>query len=363
VEALPRRHRVLPVLGGALFKYGFARGATSPRAAEQPGGSVGPSRRPRGLKSMIRQVVLPAELALHLKRARYDLVWVQWPGDVYERAFYSWCKRLRMPVVHTVHNVLPHEERPDDVTQFRGLYQTADALVVHSHSARDELASRFPIASSKTIVSRIGLYTMFARTGHARGAMRRQLGVDDAQPLFLFFGGIRPYKNIDAVLTALAEPALRDACLVVAGREAGYPDRIPGDPLGRTRQRARELGLSERMRLLPGHLSLADTSALFHASDVLLLPYLKSYGSASLLLGMTFRKHIVATSTGGMEEYLKGYSRHTLLAGCDARSVADGLVQARSQLLTPPDDDPRAMAELEWPRIATRVMEHLESAL
>jgi glycosyltransferase involved in cell wall biosynthesis len=364
VLALPRRHRVLPVLGAALFKRGSTRANEPPSGADRSSRSVEqPPRQATGLKSSIRQLILPLELALHLKRARYGLVWVQWPGDVYQRAFYSWCRRLRIPLAHTVHNVLPHEERPDDVTAFHGLYQAADALVVHSYSALNELASLFPAVSSKAIVSRIGLYTTFTPDGAARRAMRQQLRVDEGQPLLLFFGGIRPYKNVDAVLAALAEPALRDACLVVAGREAGYPDHVLDDPLGRTRQRAQELGVSERIRLLPGRLSLDDTSALFQAADVLVLPYLKSYGSASLLLGMTFGKHIVATRTGGMDEYLANYPHHTLLAGCDAHSVADGLVRAQTQIGASSGDHRLAMTDLEWPNIASRVLGHLTRVL
>jgi glycosyltransferase involved in cell wall biosynthesis len=364
VLALPRRHRVLPVLGGALFKRG-AQGAGKPRRVTEPCGAGIEQRgqEARGLKSAIRQLILPFELALHLKRARYDLVWVQWPGDVYHRAFYSWCRRLGLPVVHTVHNLLPHEEQPDDATAFSGLYHAADALVVHSYSARDQLTSRFPTVSSKTIVSRIGLYTMFPRDRTDRSATRQQLGIAEGQPLLLFFGGVRPYKNIDAVLGALGEPALRDAWLVVAGREAGYPEQVTGDPLGRTRRRASELGVADRTRLLPGRLSLTETSALFQAADILVLPYVKSYGSASLLLGISFGKHIVATKTGGMDEYLTAYPRHTLLAGCDVGSVSDGLIRALAQPANPCRDDAHAMAEFEWPTIANRVLDELTRVL
>jgi glycosyltransferase involved in cell wall biosynthesis len=311
---------------------------------------------------VIRQCILPFELALHLKRARYALVWVQWPSDVYHNEFYNWCKRLGMPVVHTVHNVLPHEERPEDMTAADKLYNAADALVVHSYSARDELVAQFPPVNRKTIVSRIGLYTMFPSSG-ARQATRQNLGIHENEPLVLFFGGIRPYKNIDAVLEALTSPALKGTRLVVAGRETGYADHVPGDPLGRTRRIAQELGVSERTCLLPRRLDLADTSALFSAADILALPYVKSYGSASLLLGMSFRKHIVATTTGGMEEYLANYPQSTLLPHSDAQSVAHGLALAVNQLTKSDSECATDMVELEWPTIANDVLGQLAHLL
>ncbi|HEY2906845.1 MAG TPA: glycosyltransferase family 4 protein [Vicinamibacterales bacterium] len=358
VLPLRRRHRVLPVLGQSLFgrrrlSGGSRRVSESSEPTERP---TAPRR--RGWRSAIRKRLLPLELALHLKRKRYAFVWVQWSGDVYDNEFYAWCKRFGMPVVHTVHNILPHEERPEDIAAVSGLYDGADALVVHSYAARDELLLRFPTVTSKTIVSRIGLYTMFPQSG-ARQASRQQLGLEENEPLVLFFGGIRPYKNIDAVLAALATPALRNARLVVAGRETGYANQIPGDPLSRTRRIARELGISERTCLVPGRLDLADTSALFSAADILALPYAKSYGSASLLLGMSFGKHIVATKTGGMDEYLATYQRHTLLDGCDAQSVATGLTHAVNQLRMCRSEPEADMAEFQWPNIAKGLLGQL----
>jgi glycosyltransferase involved in cell wall biosynthesis len=302
------------------------------------------------------------EFALFLKTKQYDLIWVQWPSDVYASRFYSWCHLLGMPVAHTVHNILPHEARPEDEARYRALYRKADVLVVHSHAADSELRHLFSHAAGKIVISRIGAYTMFRRDAAARHRMRAKLNVTDGQALLLFFGGIRPYKNIDAVLTALCSPVLHDAVLVVAGRETGYLERASADPLAHTRARADELGVLDRLRFLPGRLDLTQTADLFEASDIMALPYVKSYGSAALLLGMTFGKHIVATRTGGMDEYLAGYQPHTLLSGFEAADVTEGIARAMASLPAATVEQASALPHLAWSTIAGQLLAQLNQS-
>ena len=192
----------------------------------------------------------------------------------------------------------------------------------------------------------------------ARQRMREALEVAERQPLVLIFGGIRPYKNIETVLSALCVPALHETALVVAGRETGYTEPVAAEPIGRTRAHAAALGVSDRVRFLPGRLDLEETSALFEAADIMALPYIKSYGSAALLLGMTFGKHIVATRTGGMEEYLTQYPRHTLLDGSDPASVVRGLVDAVT-CSQRAESNEVSLLRLTWSSIAREVLAQL----
>jgi len=299
------------------------------------------------------------ELAAHLKRGRYDTVWMQWASDAYTAPFYAWCHRFGLPVVHTIHNVVPHESRPGDAARCGDLYHNADALIVHSMAAQSELRAMFPEVAAKALVSRIGLYTMYPQDRSVRERMRQSLNVREDQPLLLFFGGVRPYKNIDAVLEAFRAPALRSSVLVVTGREGGYQHFTPSDPFARTRARTRELDVADRVRLLPGRLDLCETAELFEASDILVLPYISGSGSASLLLGMTFGKHIIATRTGGMDEYLAHYENRTLLDGPDAASVTTGLICAIQRLRQPTTDRPTSLDHLTWPHIASRLIDAL----
>jgi glycosyltransferase involved in cell wall biosynthesis len=196
----------------------------------------------------------------------------------------------------------------------------------------------------------------------ARAGVRQRLGIRDGQVALLFFGGIRPYKNLDAGLEALRGEALGDSVLIVAGREQGYDGHGSGEPLGNTRRRAIELGVSSRLRLIEGVFDLQATAEIFEAADIVLLPYIESFGSGLLLLAMTFGKFIVATKAGGMDEYLARYPRHTLLEGPSSASVADGIARGMDGLSR--GAEPCGLTqipELEWPRIARDILGELSS--
>ena len=358
---LPRRHRLLPALGLFAFRQKdlFRRGAQFV-SASGPGDSAAESKSGPPLRAgiplylRIRERLLPIELAVHMKISKYDLVWTQWLlPKPYSVAFLKHCRQLGIRVVHTVHNVLPHEPRPGDMATYGALYRNCDFLIVHSESARDCLLRTFPKLEARIIVSSLGLYTMFPRVPGSRSEVRQRLEIRDDQPTLLFYGGVRPYKNIDAVLEALRAPALKDAVLIVAGREMCYEDLVPGKPLGRTRRKAEQLGISDRVRLIGGTLSLRETAEIFEAADAVLLPYIESYGSALLLLSMTFGKYVVATQTGGMDEYLARYPRHVLVDEPIPASLAEGIRMCIARLASDgkPCEAPR-IPELEWPQIA-----------
>jgi len=363
------KHRCFPVLGSALFKQrsllkvgGPASGAASAAGGSADGPQVanedlGP------LRTIVRHKFLGLELPYHLKKRRYDLIWTQWP-DVYGSGFWSTCRQLSMPTAHTVHNILPREEGPKDLAAMRRVYSESDVLFVHSEQTRREFLQLYPDCHKNLFVIRHGIYTVYQGRPAARERLRRELAIEDHRPVAILCGLIRPDKNIDSLLSALADPRCSDAALVVAGCESGYPDASPADPLGRTRRLARELGIADRVRLMPGFLHSVELAELFEAGDVLVLPYRKSYGSGLLLLGMTFGKHIVATDVGGAGEYLSMYPRHNLLGGTDAAQVAAGLGRALETINSAREIAlPLRLEALEWPTIARCAIAMIDEVL
>lgn len=363
---LPRNHGLYPVLGSPLVRQRDGlRG--SPRVPTNSSRLPTPSGREAvpgkiGWVAKAASLLMPFELAMYLKMRRYDVIWTQWPVmSRYGPLFWRGCKALRMRLAHTVHNVLPHEERQTDRADVGRVYECSDSLVVHSEHSREELLRIFPNFRGKTLKSRIGLYTMFPRVPGRRMKVREKLHIPETAPLLLFYGSVRPYKNIDGTLEALCDPRCANAVLVVAGRESGFPDAVPGDPLGRTRRIAQDLGVEERVRFAAGLLDIGTTSDLLEAADILLLPYLKSYGSGVLLLGMTFGLHILATRTGGMDEYLETYPAYTLLAGPDCESIAQGIEQASIRISGQSAPRKFELPHLEWRTVAKEILESLEA--
>ena len=74
---------------------------------------------------------------------------------------------------------------------------------------------------------------------------------------------------------------------------------------------------------------------------------------------MTFGKHIIATRTGGMDEYLAHYENGTLLDAPDVASVTAGLICAIQRVRQPTTDRPTSLDHLTWPHIASRLIDAL----
>ena len=280
----------------------------------------------------------------------------------YDPAFLRMCKLLNLRTVHTVHNVLPHEQQAGDDRIYGRIYRDSDYLIVLSQEACAELIRHFGDAQGKTFVMRHGLYTTYARSPEGRSAVRTQFNVHPRQTLLLCYGGIRPYKNIPAVLEALADDRCKDMILMIQGQELPACWR-GGDKLAETRALVQRLGIEERVRLVPRYVSSDELSTFLEAADILMLPYLKSYGSGALLAGMTFGKHIVATRTGGSAEYLSKYSRSTLLNGHTSVDVLQGMLAAAASIRQLPNATAERIPEFEWNCIAREILSELSEAL
>ncbi len=370
---LARRHRLYPALGSLLLRQrdllasppgpaavlpvGPRQGLVRPGSA----GSVKRSPVVRRLRQRVLSRVLPLELAAYLRWRGYDVVWTQWP--VMEGSgprLWQWMSRLGSRIVHTVHDLYPNEPIRGYDEVCRAIYERADLLVVHSRSAAGELLELFPETRGRVLVAPHGLYTMYPMAAAARTDVRARLGVAPDQVLVLCFGGIRPYKNTDAVLDALVREPSGRIVLLVAGREWGYPDLVPGDPLGRTRRLVAQRGLEQRVRLLPGPFDPAATAELLAATDVALLPYLSSSGSGVLLLCMTFGLHVAATAVGGMDEYLADYSRRTRIEAPTPDAILTALVAAAEAVRRAPSARAFRAPWLDWRAIAAYTLRALE---
>ncbi|MEO8561620.1 MAG: hypothetical protein ABI601_06070 [bacterium] len=288
-------------------------------------------------------------LTAHLCAVGYDTVWTQWPAlGSYDEGLRERCTAQGAHVVHTVHNVLPHERTSDDVARHRRVYLASELLVVHSEQAAVALAAMFPEVAERIVESRHGTYTLYPRLPAARDRVRARLGVADDVVLALVFGGVRPYKNVEEMLEALRDDRCRNVVAAVAGWEWGYDDLVRGDRLGRTRRLVDRLGVADRVRLLPGPFGVAQTAALFEASDVVPLPYLESSGSGVLCLGLTFQRHLLCTRTGGMDEYLADYAAHTVLDSGGVEDIATGLAAAEREITAPGRVAPETPVALHW---------------
>ena len=354
-------HRRYTVLGSRLWRNSLRSGQSSDSSPRSQAGAREPTlgiaaRSPLGRS--LRSLYLLAELSTLLRRRNYDAVWTQWADLGEYDGFWRVSRFLRIPVIHTVHNILPHERYAGDVDAYRRVYETARLLFVHSTQVRDEFSVLFPRQATKTVVVPHGSYTIYKRRPEARATVRSSLQIPSDATVLLFCGAIREYKNIDAAIKSLSQLQRDDVILVIAGSEPGDAP----DPLAKTKEMIARAGVANRTRLVSGFLDQEKMSELFEASDVLLLPYSKSYGSGLLMLGMTFGKYIVATRPG-MEEAASAYPRSILLDGADTASVLRGIEMAIQRSRTEFAAFAGLPCEFDWINIGAKSLDEIGRVL
>jgi glycosyltransferase involved in cell wall biosynthesis len=213
-------------------------------------------------------------------------------------------RRLRLVVlVHMPLGGAPGMDS-DVVRQREGAVLASTAAVVTTSGwTRSLLLDRYPLSPDRVHVAEPGADPAGVAPGTPSGGE------------LLCVAAVTPQKGYDVLLDALARIShlpWRCRCLGSLDRDPAFVDQL--------RSRARELGVSHRMRT-PGPLTGADLEDAYAAADVLVLPSRgETYGmvvTEALAHGLP----VVATAVGGLPEALG--------------SAPDG---SRPGLLVPPDD-------------------------
>ena len=360
----PKSHERQVLLGSFIFRQigplrRRAPNAGTASAASSPASSL--PQRPvlSSDTSDWRGWAMTWELLFYAKLRGVRWLWTQWP----DMRPYSWllrkhARQMGFRLAHTVHNVLPHEPQAVDRVIAQRVYEESDLLFVHSEQARRRLFAEFPaIDPAKVHMYRLGAFTTYPRCPEGRSEWRRIWEVRPEQTVWLACGLIRPYKNIDSLLEAFAGWENPDAVLVVQGKEAGFPGACDEDPLRYTMAKAQELGLGDRVRWVPGEVSVREMSALMEAADGLAVPYRQGSGSGLLSLAIKFGMHVLAAKIGGAEEYIEEYGWGTLLGDCSVVDIRRGLCVAEQKLRAAEGRRGEVPESLSWAESGRRASE------
>jgi glycosyltransferase involved in cell wall biosynthesis len=245
--------------------------------------ALGPAGSRRRRASKLAEHV-PGMLALRRIARAADVVHFQWL-DV------QWLDSYllpRGPTVLTAHDLLPREPRPGQARAQRRLYERIDALVTHSEYGRRQLVDVLGINPGKVHVIHHGAFAHLTRLRHEEPLPQELAAVN--VPVVLFFGLLRPYKGIEALLDAWRE--MHGAELWIVGRP-----RMPLEPLRRRAPRD--------VRFVPEFISDQQLPAYFRRADVVVLPYSRTERfdqSGVLATALAFGKPMVLSDIGSFGE-------------------------------------------------------------
>ena len=104
-------------------------------------------------------------------------------------------KRKQSKLIHTVHNLLPHEAKDGDKELYGGFYDICDALIVHNEECKRQLMGLFCVREDKIYVIPHGAYSIIPPQNSEKKENKTH---------FLMFGIIRQYKGLDILLRAIS---------------------------------------------------------------------------------------------------------------------------------------------------------------
>ena len=305
----------LPFTGRFQTDYTYFRGLYHPWL----------TRLPR-LRRALRAALYPLghwQTLRQLRRAPPDVLHLQWSRvPRLDRRLIQRARAAGVPVVHTVHDVVPLYAPDADSGPLNSVYQAVDRVIVHTQANREAFVHTYPAVDPAKIavVPHINIPYAAMPAHAAQAQARARLGLPADAPVFLFFGSVRAYKGLDILLAAFARAAASrpDLHLLVAGRPENAAD---ADLLVRA-------SAQERVHVVAGYIPYADLWLYHLAADVAVLPYRAITQSGALISCMAFGLPLIVTAVGGLPESLDGNG--WIVPSEDAEALAAALLDAAS---------------------------------
>ncbi|MCB9653642.1 MAG: glycosyltransferase [Deltaproteobacteria bacterium] len=231
--------------------------------------------------------------------ARPDIVHVHWPESSFNhgllgarlttRALLVALKSARRrgaKVLWTMHNLRAHERRYPAIEavfwkEFLPLVDATIALSAPSLALAQR--ERPEIADKPAFIVRHPDYRGAYPDDIDRTEARRRLGLpQDTEAVITFFGHIKAYKNVPALIETVRAMS-PNLVLLVAGRarDSGVMERI---------QEAS--GNDPRIRLTLRHIEDHETQVFLRAADLVALPYHDILNSGTALLALSFDRPV-----------------------------------------------------------------------
>lgn len=228
------------------------------------------------------------------------------------------CKVLGVSVVWTVHNTL-HHERPQprlELALRRLLVRYCDAIIVHGDQARNEIIDAYdlpPKLTARVAVIPHGHYIGSFVDETSRTEAREALDLPSEDVVCLFFGNIRPYKQVGTLVETFGRLETTGVRLVIAGR---LRSAVRTDLVSRCRE-------DDRVRTTFEFIPDDQVQTYMRAADVVVLPFSRVLTSGSVVLAMSFGKPVIAPRLGCIPETVAPVNDRSLLYAPDG----DGLYE------------------------------------
>jgi len=259
-------------------------------------------------------------------------------------------RRRGVRIVWTVHNFEAHDCLQPRLESWFWQHFTrrVDGYICLTEGALHQAQRRFPaLAQAPGFVIPHGHYRQVYLNRCDRQTARMRLSIPPQARVFVYFGQIRPYKNVVSLLTAFRELTDPGAILVIAGRctEADLRQEI-----------AAAAAFDERVRLWTDFIPPQNVQYFLNAADLVVLPYRTILNSGSALLALSFNRPVLAPALGALGELRTQVGAdwvRTYQGAMTATELAAGLLWA----LQTPRPERAPLEALDWDEIARQTLD------
>jgi len=298
---------------------------------------------------------------------RYDVWHMHWPDGAFNRDgwFSAWrgaiglrtllrIARLRgIRLVWTAHNIGGHEVRHSRLEErtWQDLTRQLDAYISLSHDVQDKLQDQYTaLRHCSTFVIPHGHYRGEYPDYVTKEEARNTLSIPQSVPVLLYFGYIRPYKNVPFLIRTVR--ALEDDLRLLV---AGNPQT---DELATAVRR--KAGESTRIHLCLDFIPSEDVQLYFRAADLVVLPYAEILNSGTALLGLSFDRPVLVPDKGAMGELRERVGANwvrTYASPLTPKAIREGLGWVKE----PNRSDRPPLDAFDWGRIAHQTLQAFET--
>ena len=263
-------------------------------------------------------------------------------------------RRVRMPVVTTLHTVLENPD-PDQRRVFTELLDLSSRIVVMAERARGMLLSLYGVDEGKLAVIPHGI----PDTAFTDPSFYKDQFEVAGRPVMLTFGLLSPNKGIEYVIQALPEIVRRHPRLVYIVLGATHPNlvREEGESYRLQLERmARRLGVEKNVLFVNRYVSNEELIEYIGAADIYITPYLNEAQITSGTLSYCYGagKAVVSTPYWHAAELLAD-GHGALLPFRDAAAVArevSALLDDEKRLNAIRKQSYLAGRHMIWPEVA-----------
>ncbi len=316
------------------------------------------------------EMVAP-EWVKHRRRIRWynPLTWVcegvGVKADVLHVQWWSWFlapifvtiailfKLRGIPIVATIHNVLPHERGWYKRWLHASIFRLPDHFIVHSEANVRQLQAEYGIAQDRISIIPHGNIPLGTPTATGRQRIRKQFCFSEEDPVILAFGAIRPYKGLDVLLEAFAtiSSRLANARLMVVGKswESWEPYR----------NQIRRLGISDKVGLHIDYVPTTEVADYFLAADLVVLPYRQFTSQTGIgAVALPFGKPLIVSDVGGLPDLVKNVD--CIVPPDDPAALAKAILIALEEperLRALGEDSKQLASEFQWGPISEKLLD------